>query len=580
MVDLKSKPFYLSDEQIEWVFTTLESMSPDEKIGQLFVDYSEGETEESYIRERVSRTKCGGLRYRNLPPQEMKKHNLDYQRFSKYPLLIASNIEGGGNGACQGGTFLGQEIKIAATGDERYAYELGYCGAREALAVGCNMSFTPVVDITYNWRNPAISTRAWSDNVETVIRYSKECLRGLHDAGIMATAKHFPGDGADERDQHFSFSVNDLSCEEWDRSYGRVYQEMIDGGVEAIMAGHIMLPAYQRFFNGSVSDDGLLPASLCKELLNDLLRKKLGFNGLIVTDASHMVGMSSRMPRRDGLVQAINAGCDMILFFNDIEEDLKYMKEALEDGRLSAERLNEAVTRSLGLKAKARLYEINEENVPYSLDVVGCERHRRVAAEIADKGITLAKYKDDFLPVSIEKNRRVLVVPIVAPMGGFARMITGQSGDSEGPSVKTARKIVAKLNALGYRAELFESPLKKNNVRSQYDYKSSIEEFKDRFDLVIDVAQVPVMDVVQRLSWETPKGGFEVPWYVYDKPVIFASFCCPFHLADVPQIKCYINCYDSADETIDSFIDKITGKTPFSGKSPVDVFCGKIDTRI
>ena len=575
-IDLKERPFYLNDKQIEWVRSTISMMTLHEKIGQLFIDHSGGELDEDYIKERCHKTCAGGLRYINLEKEDMRRHNLLYKKYSKYPLLVASNIEAGGNGALKGGTKVGEEIKIAATGDSSYAYQMGYIGAVEAKAVGCNWAFAPIGDISMNWRNPIVSTRTWSDKADVVKEMTCECIRGIHDGGIAATVKHFPGDGVDERDHHFSFSVNSLSCDEWNDSFGEVYKAAINADVDAVMAGHIMLPSWQKELNPQMNEDDLMPASLSRELLTGLLREKLGFNGLIVTDATHMAGFSSRMSRKKALATAINAGCDMLLFFHVPDEDFMYMQEAVAEGILSVERIDEALLRIFAFKVK---WACSDDQLP-PLDIIGCERHLQIRKEVADKSITLAKHKeDDIMPISPEKHRRVMIMPVHTHEGEFFKLVSASLGAVSGARA-TAEKIKAKLNAEGFDAELFISPLASGTKSSQYEYKSSIEEFKNKYDLVLTVAECSSFNVTQRLSWDAPKGGFEIPWYVYDVPVIFISFASPFHLADVPQVKTMINCYDSQDVTIDCLIDKLLGRSEFRGISPVDVFCGLPDTRL
>lgn len=130
LISLKSKPFYLKDEDIFWIENTIGTMTLDEKIGQLFVDHNNGDLDEAFIRNRTALTHCGGLRYMNLSPEEILEQNNLYQKHSRIPLLVAANIEAGGNGACKGGTLVGSEIKVAATADLEYAYQLGYIGGR------------------------------------------------------------------------------------------------------------------------------------------------------------------------------------------------------------------------------------------------------------------------------------------------------------------------------------------------------------------------------------------------------------------------------------------------------------------
>lgn len=576
LISLKSKPFYLKDEDISWIENKIGTMTLDEKIGQLFVDHNNGDLDEKFIRNRTALTHCGGLRYMNLSPEEILEQNNLYQKHSRIPLLVAANIEAGGNGACKGGTLVGSEIKVAATADLEYAYQLGYIGGKEAKAVGCNMAFTPIVDISSNWHNPIISTRTWSDHTQTVLDCSRACLRGLKDAGILSTAKHFPGDGVDERDHHYSATVNTLSCEEWDNSFGRIYKAMIDDGADAIMAGHIMLPAYQKKINPNTKSEDYLPASLCRELLTNLLRERLGFNGLIITDASHMVGMTGRMSRKKLLATALNAGCDMILFFNDVEEDFMYIKESISDGTLTIERIDNALRRILALKAKLKLNAGSRETTREGLCTVGCDKHLQIAKAISEKAVTLAKnLQPEVFPVTPERYRHILIMPVNTPTPEFAKL-TGAPSGAENIAVTLRNK----LNTLGFEAEIFVSPLKSENKVNAYEYKSKIEEFKSKYNLVLTIANCGSFGVTQRLSWDTPKGGFEVPWYVHEVPVIFISFSSPFHLPDVSQVKTLINCYDSEESTVSAVVDRLTGKADFTGKSPVDVFCGLPDTRI
>ncbi len=245
---------------------------------------------------------------------------------------------------------------------------------------------------------------------------AKAYMDGAHaNPGFCCAAKHFPGDGLDFRDQHVANSVNDMSCEEWDETFGLVYRTLIDNGLEAIMAGHIMQPAYARHFNPDITDDEMMPATLSPELIQGLLREKLGFNGMVLTDASHMVGLTCRMKRSDVLPAAIAAGVDMFLFFNEMDEDFASMKQGYLDGRITEERLDDALHRILALKAHMGLHKRAKTELMPPRDqvheIVGCKAHVAMQKEIADKSITLVKYKDkDVLPVTPERYKRIMIV--------------------------------------------------------------------------------------------------------------------------------------------------------------------------
>ena len=165
MVDLTAQPFNLDAEGVQWVKDTIAGMTDEEKIGQLFVNMGSSR-DEDYLTDMVSRYHIGAVRYQPGPAVEIWEQNRILQEKSKIPMLIAANTEAGGNGACTDGTYVGWEVKIAATREPRYAYELGRISGVEAAAIGCNWSFAPIVDLYRNWRNPIISQRTWSADVE------------------------------------------------------------------------------------------------------------------------------------------------------------------------------------------------------------------------------------------------------------------------------------------------------------------------------------------------------------------------------------------------------------------------------
>ena len=487
-VDLRKQPYNLDDEGVKWVEETIKSMTLEEKIGQLFINMGASRDEE-YLKSVLDNYHIGGVRYNPGKAEEVYEQNKILQENSKVPLLIAANTEMGGNGACTDGTYIGNEVKIAATDDKRYAYEMGRVSGVEAAAIGCNWSFAPIVDINRNWRNPIISTRTWSADVEQTLELSLEYMRGIMESGIAPAAKHFPGDGIDERDQHLSFAPNSLSVEEWDATFGRVYSGLFEAGLPSIMAGHIALPEYVKYFNPeATTQEVYMPATLSKYILTDLLRGKMNFNGLVVTDASHMVAMTSAMKRSEMLPTAIAAGSDLFLFFNDPDEDFQWMMDGYKNGIITDERLEEALTRILGTKAALGLHK---------------------------------KAKTEILPAKEEM-----------------------------------------AQALG-------------NV---YAGKRPIAELTSKYDLIINIANVNA-SVDQRLQWPPSKGTPDIPFYVNEIPTIFVSVKCPFHLADVPQVKTYINTYDDNQQTLEALVEKLVGNSEFKGISPVDAFCGFGDTR-
>lgn len=583
-VDLTAKPYYLNEEQIKWVEDTIAGMSLEEKIGQLFINMGSSR-EEGYLKGVLDNYHIGGVRYNPGTAEEVYDQNKILQENSKIPLLIAANTEAGGDGACTDGTYVGHEIKVAATRDEHLAYRMGQIAGEEAAAIGCNWSFAPIVGLLKNWRNPILSVRTWSDDPDLNIKLSLAYMKGIQEFGIAPAAKHFPGDGSDERDQHLSFAPNHSTVEEWDNSFGKVFQALIDAGVPSIMAGHIGLPSYVRYFKPDATlQEANLPATLNKYLITDLLRKKMGFNGVVVTDASHMVGMTGTMKRRDLLPTAIAAGVDLFLFFNDPDEDFQWMMDGYKNGVITDERLNDALMHILGLKAHIGLnkgFKFLEHSKEEQLAHIGKPENKQVAREVTDKAITLVKNKEHIFPISPAKQKRVLLVDVKGHEGGFG-MIMG--GASKRP-VDVMKELLEKE---GFTVTIWQSleeqikdlPPEKRRaaVANVYAQKRPISELTDNYDLIINMAKV-VPNTDQRIQWPASKGTPDIPFYIHEVPTIFVSVNSPFHLADVPQVQTYINCYDDQQDTLEALVDKMLGRSEFKGQSPVDAFCGFEDTR-
>lgn len=562
MIQYKENPFYLTEEQVQWVESTYDSMSLEEKIGQLFcpIVFTKDEKE---LKELVETKHIGGMLYREGPGEELRQSHKILQDASKIPLLTASNLEYGGNGSAIEGTYYGREMLAAATGDVERAYQLGKVSCSEGAAVGVNWSFAPVVDLDLNYHNPITNVRTFGSDLQTVIDMGKAYIRGAKEEGVATSVKHFPGDGVDERDQHLVTSVNALSCKEWDESYGKIYKEMIEAGTLTVMAAHIALPAYEEYFDQKPCER-ILPATLSENLLKKLLREQLGFNGLIVTDATPMVGFCSAMDRATAVPLSIENGCDMFLFNRNMEEDFRLMREGYEKGILSDARLEEAVKRILATKAAMHLPEKQEKGqlVPdaSALDILNCETYDCWAKECADEGVTLVKDVQNLLPIDPKKHKRVLL----ELMGDF-------------PSNKrVCESFVRELEARGFEVTVYEP-------EGFEVMEDSVESFKSRYDLIFYVGNIETASnkTVSRLNWHTMFGlGNNMPWMVHEMPALFVSVGNPYHLLDAPMIKTFVNGYCNSEYVIHAVVEKLCGDSEFKGKSPIDPFCGKPDLKL
>jgi beta-N-acetylhexosaminidase len=551
-MDLRKKPFNLDEEAVLWVENSLQKMTTDEKIAQLFcLDIREGTDAEFEEMVDAFGGIPGGVLYRAMPLESAHAFTSKVQNRASIPALVVANLEKGGNGIVKEGTAFASPMGVAATDDDEMVRKMARVCAREAKTVGANWTYSPVIDIDFEYHNPITNTRTFGSDPERVARMGKIFVETIQEEGIAATIKHFPGDGVDERDQHLLASVNTMSCEAWDETFGKAYKASIDAGALSVMAAHIMHPAYSKALNPEIRDEEILPGSLSKELMGGLLRDKLGFNGLIVTDSTLMAGFTNAMPRRKAVPYAIEAGADMFLFTRVVSEDFEFMRDGLATGILSEKRLEEAVMRVLALKAAMGLHKsIKLPSVEEARTVVGCSEHRTWAKECAERAITLVKEQKDVLP--LKSGKRILFIPL-----------ENRYGEPKPIETKPCQSVYERLVAEGFDVEIFSADT--GIARSEkYDYILYVANLKTRSN-----------QTVVRIEW-----GTKCPHYIEEIPTIFVSLENPYHLLDIPRVKTYINCYNSNDDMVQVLIDKLIGKSEFQGKSPIDPFCGKLDARL
>lgn len=566
---LREKPFYLSEEELAWVKDTLSGMSEEEKVGQLFC-LTCYDSDEEVLRKMTGSYKMGGVMGRQMPLEELHRMVSVLQEASKIPLLIAANFEAGGDGLIAEGTNVGPNLQIGAAGGAEFAKLQGTVCAKEGAAVGANWAFAPVIDIDNNFRNPIMATRLYGKDAKLVKACGVAYTQEVQKYDMAVSVKHFPGDGVDERDQHLVTSINSLSCEEWDATYGAAYKACIEEGAMTVMAGHIMMPEYSRRLAPGIRDEDIRPATLAPELLNGLLREKLGFNGLIVTDATTMVGFNNVMHRKDAVPQTIAAGCDMFLFTKNLDEDYEYMRQGVADGVITRERLDEAVMRILALKAALKLPQKKADGtlVPpleQARQIVGCAAHKEIERRCSERSVTLVKNKENIFPLDVKKHRRILLYPITSG--------TNPLGYAGGEDVADGMKQA--LEAEGFSVTIYKPFEGREGSLHRYD------EVPANYDLLLYAANMITKSnqTVVRIEWAQPMGA-DCPVYMNVVPTVFVSFANPYHLIDAPRIKTYINAYKFKDANVKAVIDKMMGRSAFEGADPVDSFCGMWDTKL
>ncbi|MGM9660371.1 MAG: glycoside hydrolase family 3 protein, partial [Faecousia sp.] len=490
MIDLKKAPFFLNEEQITWVESTLAALTTQEKAGQLFCVMG-GDYAPETLKEKVSAGKIGGILFRPvMTGAQIRAAYAPLDQAAKVPLLKAANLEEGGSGGMSDGTLFGWPMLTAATGDPAMAEKFGRVCGTEGAQVGINWTFSPVCDLDLNYLNPITNVRTFGSNRERVKAMTERYVKAVQACGVAACAKHFPGDGVDYRDQHLHPSVNSLHAEQWYDSYGKVYENLIAGGLMSVMVGHIAQPYVAMAVNPELTfEEAMLPATLSRTLLTDVLRGKYGFNGVITSDATIMGGYTMAMERRKAIPASIMAGCDMLVFNTDFEEDYQYILDALDDGSLTMARLEEAVTRILALKAKVCR---KVENTP----VPAAQWH----AEAADKAITLVK------------NTQPKKLPMTPDRYPNIRLVTLGKDEILDGSVREITREILEQN--GFRVEVYEP--------FADDLHGSKNLPSNRLTLYMANYEQASNQTVVRIQW-CPKHALDMPRFVNEEVSVFVS---------------------------------------------------------
>jgi beta-N-acetylhexosaminidase len=560
MSDLRAAPYHLDDATVARVDAIVAGMTDAQLVGQLLCLYLRTPDVVDWIGWLAERgIEPGGLMMTSRPPADARRDIALLQDASPVPLLFAGNLESGAVNFLAATEAFANPMQLAATRDPATAELLAEHCARLADDVGINWAFAPVVDVATNPANPITNTRAFSDDPALVSAFAERYIHHLETRGIATSPKHFPGDGADDRDQHLVTSSNDLGAEEWWATAGTVYRRIIAAGARTIMVGHIRQPALTRERVPGIADRDIMPGTLAPELLRGVLREELGFAGLVVSDNSAMTGLTSLLPRHEALPRMLEAGVDMILGNLDVEEDFRILVDAVRTGRLGRDRLEESARRVLGTKASMGLLDRVDRrgrSVPDPVEEAGWRR------DVAERSVTLVKDTQQLLPLAPERQRRVLVY------------VVGDAPTFYDPTPPLAPGFVAALRERGMEVEVREIPGNTTTV-------AEAEHLHERFDICIYFSAVRFVgnSNVLRMTW-SPWQGFDAPRHVASLPTVLVSVADPYLLQDVPMIRTAINGYTPTTATVDAIVGVLFGDIPPRGESPVDPFAGRWDAAL
>jgi beta-N-acetylhexosaminidase len=532
-----------------WVARTLKKMTVEEKVGQLVSCRFAGDfrnADSSYIRELndlVTKSGIGGLILFGGEVYETAELTNAFQKLAKVPLLMASDFERGTGNQVTGATLFPPLMSLGAAGSEALAYEMGRVTALEGRAMGIHMTYAPVVDVNINPDNPIINTRAVGADPGLVSRIAKAFIRGAQENGMIATAKHFPGHGDTAQDSHSLMPTIEAGLDRLEKVELFPFKEAIDAGVKAIMTAHLYVPA--------LDPTPGLPATLSAPILTGLLRGKMGFRGLIVTDALEMAGVTNTFSTEEASLKAVLAGVDQLLLPPEPAKVIAYLAEAVRDGRIPMRRIDEAARRILEAKAALGLHKDR---------FVRVEEVRR---RIAPRAFLDQAYKTFESSTTLVKNEGG-AVPLAAGAGKVAVLsLSSDLGD-----YFAGRAFVSAMRTRFPDAAAFYA-----------DGDTGQEALDEAFTKASGAATV-VLALFSRVS--AGKGSVDLePKHVdlikrlaaleNGPAVVVVSFGSPYFLRHFPEVDAYVCMYRNTPETQDIAPRALTGEMDISGKLPVSL---------
>lgn len=391
-----------------WAMAELQRMTLEQKIGQLFAAPVPGHyvsVDDPQYREvidLIDDVEIGGVIFFQADPTEQAVLANEFQRQSRLPLLVSQDAEWGIGMRVEGATTFPETMALGASRSPNYAYLEGYITGREGRALGVQQLFAPVADINNNPSHPVINVRSFGEDPYLVASMVTAHVQGARDAGAIATVKHFPGHGDTAVDSHFGLPVLPFDLDRLDSLELVPFRAAIAADVPSVMTGHLSFPL--------IEPDSDVPATLSHAVTTGLLRDHLGFNGLVVTDALNMAGVANNFSTGEIAVRAVEAGADMLLMSRDVYAARAAILDAVEDGRLSEEQIDQSVERILRTKEYLGLQDDRLVEIEDVRETVATNEHLAAAEAVARAGVTLLRNENDVLPLREEAGDVLMVV--------------------------------------------------------------------------------------------------------------------------------------------------------------------------
>ena len=561
-----------SSKALKWANEQLRKMSLEEKVGQLI---SVGvnatflnQDSDAYrsLRHQIEDNKVGGIILFKGPVYESVILVNRMQQLARYPLLISADLEAGAGMRFDDTVNFPWNMAVGATGNPEYARRQGEITAREARALGVQQIFAPVVDVNNNAANPVINVRSYGEDPADVARFAAAFTEGAQDAGAIATAKHFPGHGDTAVDSHRGLPEINVNRERLNTVEFVPFKAAVDAGIGAVMMGHIALPQIDATVvkplpenlkskpidtdqNGEIIEEkGAMPATM-SPVIGHILRNDLKFQGMIVTDALSMSGLTIYFTQEEAAVRALEAGADMLLKPADVDASFRGVLQAVKSGRITEQRIEESARRILAAKYDLGLVKDRMTSIDSIDRIVGSKDVMALATEIAEHAITLVRDEDKLVP--LKPGKRVFNLAVT-------------NGDDR---AWIANPFIASLNRAGVKVET-----------AVLDERSTMEEVQKAVnrakaaDLVIASLYGRVRSG-QASSVGIPQAGARaLSWLMSEqKPIVGISFGNPYLLQNFEGLRTYLVTYGDMPALQNAAARALLGEIDIVGKLPISL---------
>ena len=480
----------------QWVDKTYNSLSQDEKLGQLFITAlytNKDQNHINFVRQLVNKEKIGGIiLMQDNAAQEIDLVN-EFQESSRVPLLIGMDAEWGLYQRIAAAHKFPWAITLGAIQDDKLVYEMASKIASDAKRMGVNWDFAPVVDVNTNPSNPIIGNRSFGSDVQNVIRKGLAYSNGLQDNGVLAAIKHFPGHGDTDKDSHLDLPVVKHNIDRLNNTELAPFKALMDKNVGGVMVAHLYIPALE-------SKSGV-PASVSYSIITDLLKKKFGYKGLIITDALNMGAVASRYKAGELDKKAFAAGNDIMLFSQGVSEGKKLIQQAIDNGEIPQSRIEESVKKILLTKYYLGLpnfKKISTNNINSDLNN---ESHAQLSEKLYANALTLLKNDQKLLP--LQKNETVYYVPLeeapyktfASELGNNINLIVKKSNEIS--SIPSGAKVIVgfhKDNSTAYKPYKISAASKAVLNKLSGNTKVILDVFGSPYALMdVDIQNIPAV---------------------------------------------------------------------------------------